>query len=93
MVIGICSLELHFPESGSLKSKRQYLRRIKDRIKNNFNVSIAEVENNDLWQRTTVGVAVVANNKRFANEVLSHVVRQITSENGVTVLDYSIEIL
>lgn len=93
MVIGTCSIEIHIPESNSLKSKRQILRRIKDRIKNRFNVSIAEVENNDLWQRTTLGVAVVANQGKYVNQLLSQVIEQLNKESGVVVLDYHLEIL
>ena len=92
MVVGLANIDIHIPESGSLKSKRQLLKRIKDRVKNKFNVSIAEVGHNDLWQRTTIGVSVVANDKKFANQVLSKVVEQINKENGVQILDYSIEI-
>ena len=93
MVVGLANIDIHIPESGSLKSKRHLLKRIKDRVKNKFNVSIAEVGHNDLWQRTTIGVSVVANDKKFANQVLSKVVEQINKENGLQILDYSIEIL
>jgi len=92
MVVGICSIEIHIPESSSLKSKRQILKRIKDRIRNRFNVSIAEVENNDLWQRTTLGVAAVANQGKFVNQLLSQVVELLNKESGVVVLDYHMEI-
>ncbi|KPL03763.1 MAG: hypothetical protein AMJ73_05340 [candidate division Zixibacteria bacterium SM1_73] len=93
MVVGLAHIDIHIPESGSLKSKRHLLKGIKDRVKNKFNVSIAEVGHNDLWQRTTIGVSVVANDKKFANQVLSKVVEQINKENGLQILDYSIEIL
>lgn len=93
MVVGLANIDIHIPESGSLKSKRQVLKGIKERVKNKFNVSIAEVGHNDLWQRTTIGVSVVANDKKFANQVLSKVVEQINRENGLQILDYSIEIL
>lgn len=92
MVVGICSVEIHIPESNSLKRKRQFLRRIKDRVKNRFNVSIAEVENNELWQRATLGVAAVANDGKFLNQLLSQVVELLNREDGIEVLDYSIEI-
>jgi uncharacterized protein YlxP (DUF503 family) len=93
MVVGLASIDIHIPESGSLKSKRHFLKGIKDRVKNKFNVSIAEVGHNDLWQRTTIGVSVVANDRKFANRVLSQVVEYINKENGLQILDYSIEIL
>lgn len=93
MVIGTCSVQLYLSESGSLKRKRQFLNRIKDRVRNKFNVSIAEIKDNDLWQRTTLGISTVANDKRFINEILSKVIKLIEGENGVEVLDYQIEIL
>ena len=93
MVVGLANIDIHIPESVSLKNKRHLLKRTKDRVKNKFNVSIAEVGDNDLWQRTTIGVSVVANDKKFANQVLSKVVEQINKENGLQILDYSIEIL
>jgi uncharacterized protein YlxP (DUF503 family) len=93
MVVGIASIEIHIPESGSLKSKRHFLKRIKDRVKNRFNVSIAEVDHNDLWQRTTLGVSVVANEQQFANQVLSQVVEFINREQGIQILDYSMNFL
>jgi len=92
MIVGLVSIDIHIPESGSLKNKRHILKGIKDRVKNRFNVSIAEVDHNDLWQRTTLGVAVVANQKHFANQVLSGVVDFINKENRVQILDYSIEL-
>jgi uncharacterized protein YlxP (DUF503 family) len=92
MVVGLASIDIHIPGSGSLKGKRHILKRIKDRVKNRFNVSIAEVDQSDLWQRTTLGVSVVSNQKRFANQVLSGVVDFIGKENGVQILDYSIEL-
>lgn len=93
MVVGLASIDIHIPESGSLKTKRQFVKRIKDRVKNRFNVSIAEVDHNDLWQRTTLGVSVVANQRQFANQVLSGVVEFVGKINGVQILDYSVEFL
>ena len=93
MVVGLASIEIHIPECESLKRKRQFLKRIKDRVKNKFNVSIAEVGHNDLWQRSTLGVSVVANQRHFADQVLSGVVDLISRENGIQILDYSIELL
>jgi len=93
MVVGIANIEIHIPESGSLKSKRHFLKRIKDRVRNRFNVSIAEVDHNDLWQRTTLGVSVVTNEQQFANQVLSQVVEFISQEQGIQILDYSLNFL
>ena len=87
MVIGSCKVTLHIPDGGSLKAKRQVLRRIKDRVRNKFNVSIAEVDDCDLWQRSTLGVATVSNDSKFANQVISGVVGLIESDGDISVID------
>ena len=92
MFIGTCQVDIHLPESSSLKKKRQLLKRIKDRVRNQFNVSIAEVGNNELWQRATLGISVVSNDRRYANQVLNQVVEHIGQENGILILDFSLEI-
>jgi len=67
---------------------------ITTRVGSRFNVSIAEVEDNDLWQLATLGICCVSNNKRQANEVLSRVVDFITeSRFEIEILGYEIEIL
>ena len=63
-------IELFIPESGSLKSKRFAVKSIKERLKSRFNVSVAEVDNADKWQRASLGVAAVANETKFIEKVL-----------------------
>ena len=87
MVVGTCRISLHIPDSGSLKAKRLVLRRIKDRIRNKFNVSVAEVDGFDLWQRTTIGIAVVSRDGHFANQVISSVVAMIESDRNISVIE------
>ncbi len=91
MVIGVLKLELYFSGSGSLKSKRQILKRIKDRTHSRFNVSISEVDNGDLWQRATLGVAVVSKDQRYANGVLSRIADNIEREDATEVIDITME--
>ncbi|MFZ2956119.1 MAG: DUF503 domain-containing protein [Candidatus Ozemobacteraceae bacterium] len=69
MVVAVGTFELHFPEVHSLKEKRQVLRCLLDRVKAKFNVSIAEVEHNDLWQRGTIGVAIVGNDRTLLESI------------------------
>jgi len=70
------------------------LKSITTRVGNQFNVSVAEVDDHDLWQLATLGICCVSNNKRYTNEVLSKVVNFITgSRFEVEILDYEIEIL
>ena len=93
MTIGFCRLELYLPDSASLKAKRSLLKSLSARIRNKFNVSVSEVGDNELWQKALLGVAVVSNETRFANQVLSKVVDMVQSETRVELLDYSLEML
>ena len=94
MNVGICRIELRLPENQSLKGKRRVLKSITTRIRNRFNVSIAEVDNHDLWQLATIGICCVSNNSRFTNEVLSKVVDFIVDSHfEIEILNYEIEIL
>jgi uncharacterized protein YlxP (DUF503 family) len=77
MVVGVLRLGLVIPAARSLKEKRHALRRIVDRVRSRYNVSIAEVGDNDIWQRAVVGVTAVANDHSFVNEVLDKVVRDV----------------
>ncbi len=92
MFIGVCTIELHIPDSGSLKTKRHSLKSIKDRIRSRFNVSVAEVDHNDLWQKSSLAVAAVSNDKSHLNQTLDHVVNLVRSVPEVHLLDYQIEI-
>lgn len=91
MIVGICTIELHIPESGSLKAKRQVLRSLKDRLHRGFNVSVAEVEAQDLWQRAVLGVACAGNEKRHVNQVLDKVVDWVEKTPSVEVIACHIE--
>ena len=94
MNVGVCKVSLRLPENLSLKGKRQVLRSITTRVGSKFNVSIAEVDDHDLWQLATLGICCVSNNKRYTNEVLSKVVDFIVNGRfDVEILNYEIEIL
>src|SRR6266540_1698912 len=82
MFVGVLRLTLHLPDPGSLKSKRHLLRSAIDRVKAKFNVSIAEVGGNDLWQRAVVGVSAVSNDHAFVNEALDKVADFVASIHG-----------
>lgn len=94
MNVGVCQIKLRLPENLSLKGKRQIIKPIISRVANKFNVSVAEVSDQDLWQISTLGVSFVSDDSRFTNEVLSKVVDFISDSHfDVEVLDYSIEII
>ena len=77
MFVGVLRLTLHLPAPGSLKSKRHLLRSAIDRVKAKFNVSIAECEDHDLWQRATLGVSQVGADQGHVDACLREVVRFI----------------
>ena len=92
--VGICKVKLRLPDNLSLKGKRQVVKSLIARLKNKFNVSVAEVEDNDLWQLATIAICFVSNDKRFTNEVLSKAVELVLNSQGdFEMLDYEIEIL
>ncbi|MCH8864229.1 MAG: DUF503 domain-containing protein [Chloroflexi bacterium] len=94
MHVGICKIHFRLPENSSLKGKRQVVKSIIARIRNKFNVSVAEVDNLDRWQLATLGICCISNDSRYTNEILSRVVTfVINSRFDVEILDYEIEIL
>ncbi|MGB5106143.1 MAG: DUF503 domain-containing protein [Candidatus Zixiibacteriota bacterium] len=86
MHLGTLRIVLHIPQSRSLKSKRHVIKAIIDRLKNKFNISVSEVDDNDLWQRATLGVAFVANEGQFVDQVLAQVESFIASNPEVDIV-------
>ncbi len=94
MVIGACTIRLQLPESESLKGKRGVLKSAMARIRHEFNVSIAEVGDNDLWQSAVLGAAAVGNDPAYVEGLLRRVAQWIDEHRlDVTVVDYEIELL
>lgn len=94
MIVGALRLTLQIPGAGSLKAKRHTLRKVIDRIRARFDVSVAEVADNDLWQKATIGVAAVGNDRAFVSEILEKVIRSV-DESGVEawVVSHRIELM
>ncbi len=94
MNVGVCKIKLRLPQNLSLKGKRRVLKSITTRVRSKFNVSVAEVDDQNLWQLITLGICCVSNNNRYTNEVLSKVVDFIVDGRfDVEILDYEIELL
>jgi uncharacterized protein YlxP (DUF503 family) len=91
VTVGIARLTYFLPTSHSLKEKRMVVRRIKDRTRQKFNVSIAEVDENDLWQRALIAVALVGNERRFVESALDEVVRFMREQAEVTNVEREIQ--
>jgi len=94
MIIGVCKIKLRIPQNASLKDKRRVLKSIISQLKNRFNIAVAEVEDQDLWQVATLGICAIGNDSRFINEILSKAVNFVNNGNfDVEMLDYEIEII
>jgi uncharacterized protein len=93
MVIGVLTASIEIPESGSLKDKRHALRSLLDGLRNKYNVSAAELDRQDSWRFSTIGVACISSDKAFANKVLDSVASRVGSDPRLVLLDYSIEFL
>jgi hypothetical protein len=93
MIVGLLTLDLHIPEANSLKSKRMVIKSLKDRIKNKFNVSVAEVDANNLWQRSVIGIAYVANETLIINKVFEKIRTLVFNTHSVELIDSTMEML
>jgi uncharacterized protein len=93
MVVGICTIELYLPNNGSLKEKRQVLKSMKDRLKQRFNISIAEIEDQDLWQKTVIGMACVGNEKSHVHRTMDKALALIRGNPLVEIIGSRFEIV
>jgi uncharacterized protein len=92
MLVGLLQIELFIPDSGSLKSKRFVLKSLKDKIRSKFNVSVAEVENNELWQRAVLGVAMVSNERKFIDQVMNQIFNLVEACDEAEITGKQLEI-
>lgn len=90
MIIGILRIELFIPDSGSLKTKRFAIKSIKDRLRSRFNVSVAEIDNGDKWQRASLGIAAVSNELKHMESILGNVMDLIYGDSRVEVIESTI---
>ena len=87
-------MKFRLPENSSLKGKRKVIKSIASRVANKFNVSVAEVEDQDMWQLATLGFVCVSNDGRHANGLLSKVVDFVELlREDAEILDYQIELM
>ncbi len=84
-------MRLELPPIGSLKEKRRILKSLLTHLRNDFNVSIAEVGDNDVFRRALVGCAVVSNSSSFGHQVIAKLVRRVESAPQIVLVDYQTE--
>ncbi len=90
-VIGVLTLELRLEDSHSLKEKRHIVQSLKDRLRHKFNVAVAEIDGQDLWQRATVAAVTVSPSHDFAEKVLRSVEDEAASLLGAALADANVE--
>lgn len=90
---GLLTLELHLPEAQSLKDKRQVLRSLKDRLRGHFNVAVAELDFEETWQRSVVGVVTLANEEQHVEESLQKVLAEADKILGPLLIAHAIDFL
>jgi uncharacterized protein YlxP (DUF503 family) len=93
MPVGLLTLELHIPDAQSLKDKRQVLRSLKDKLRRDFNVAVAELEHHDTWQRSVVGIVTISNEEKHLREVLQKVLDEADHILGSVLINQAVEIV
>lgn len=91
MIIGVLHIELFIPGSGSLKTKRFAIKSIKDRLRNRFNVSVAEIDYADKWQRSSLGVVAISNEPKHVESILGNVMNLVNGDCRVEVIDSTVQ--
>ena len=91
--VAVGTVELHLPDVGSLKGKRHVLKGLKEKLRHRFEISVAEVDHQDLWQRSTLALACVSGDSRHANEVISKALDFIEDNLDGYVTDIHVEVL
>jgi uncharacterized protein len=89
--VGVLTLELRLDEAHSLKDKRHFVKGLKDRLRNKFNVAVAEIDYQDLWQRGLVACVTVSPDQPFAEQVLQAVEREASSILGPLLVGVTVE--
>lgn len=93
MPVGLLTLELHMPEAQSLKDKRQILRSLKDRLRRHFNVAVAELDFQDVWNSSVIGVVTLSNAEQHVEESLQLVLAEAYRILGPRLVSHDVDLL
>ena len=91
MTVGILRVEIYIPGVGSLKEKRKIVKSLKDKVRHHYNVSVAEVDYSDKWQRSVIGIAQIGNDSGYIGKNLDTIYRWLTESYEIQVIDKLIE--
>ncbi len=93
MIVGLLTLDLHIPGANSLKDKRRVIKSLIAKIKNRFNVSISEVDSQNLWQRSLIGIAYVSNETVMINRIFEKIRTHVNETHSVELINSDMEML
>lgn len=93
MFVAIVQVELFLPESNSLKAKRSIIKSLVQKVRNKYNVSVAEVDGLDKWQRAVIGVAAVSNERKLLERISQEIIKLLEHEERAEVHDSKIELI
>ncbi|MGB8951319.1 MAG: DUF503 domain-containing protein [Candidatus Aminicenantales bacterium] len=91
MIIGLLSLEIHFPYSRSLKDKRKDLNSLKDRIRQRYNAALAELDFQNTWQRTKIGIVTLNSQKQLVERLLNKILLDIEQQTSGEICHYEFQ--
>jgi len=91
MVIGLLALDIHFPHCQSLKDKRKELNSLKGRIRQKYNVALAELDYQDTWQRTKIGLVTLNSQAGIVEELLTKILKDVESHINGQILEAAID--
>ena len=89
--VGVLTLELRLPDSHSLKDKRHTVKGLKDRLRSRFNVAVAEIDYQDIWQRSLISAVTVSGSHSYAEQTLQQVEREAAALLGPALVDVTVE--
>lgn len=93
MVVGVLHLDIRIHDCQSLKAKRGRMRQIVSKVRNTFEVAVAEVGDQDLWQRAQLGIATIGNDRAIINQRLDHVINFVERLGTAEIVDHNIELI
>lgn len=93
MPVGVLTLEIQIPYSHSLKEKRAVLLKVRDRLRGRFNVAVAELDHQDVWQRATLGIVSISDSQQYLEGLFQRVLAETERTLGDDVADHNIEYL
>lgn len=93
MPVGVLEVELYLPECNNRKEKRQVMNGLKAKMRKKYNISVAEIDSQGLWQRSKLMIALASTDVKGANSLLSQVISFIDKERGIHILDYHLTFL